>query len=316
MGKIDKYDLVIPIVSKDVDLVTSNIDLYFNNLQVNQIVFIGQKIIKDSIEINPKIHFIDEDELLESLHLKTIEQILHNRIGQTRRSGWYFQQFLKMGYSLICKNEFYLVWDSDTIPVNMLSFISQDRKPFLSYINYNKQDQCYQKTLTKLTPSGFLQMNKTKSFIVEHMLINTSIMKQLLHDIESNNQLHGNNFYEKILYAIPTEYLNLSGFSEFETYAAYVLKYHRDKYILRHWKNARYGKIFLGQSPNREQLSWISSLFDTVSIEKFNRYWYIFKVFNYYKLYKKIKFKYLYYCFHPIIEAIYISRVKLRNILK
>lgn len=316
MSKEYKYDLIIPIVRKDLDIVLNNIDLYFNNLQIDHIILIGSKAVKDSIGKNPKIEFVNEDELIQGLSLQAIKQMALEVGGNTNRSGWYFQQFLKIGYSLICKNEYYLVWDSDTIPLNILNFFSDEGKPFLSYRGYVKHDQCYQSTLTNLLSHSNLLMHPTKSFITEHMLFNTSIMRHLINDIECNEKIEGNIFFEKIFHAIPPKYVNLSGFSEFEAYSAYVLKYYSNIYTLRYWKNLRYGKIFVGQNPTQEQLNWISKVYNTISLEKFNRYWIIFRVLSYFKLYKIIHFKYVIFCFYPFIETIYQIRVKLRNTLK
>ncbi|MEI3192244.1 MAG: DUF6492 family protein [Lachnospiraceae bacterium] len=50
------------------------------------------------------------------------------RTGKASRSGWYFQQFLKFGYAQVCEDEYYIVWDSDTVPLHPISHF-QDGKP-------------------------------------------------------------------------------------------------------------------------------------------------------------------------------------------
>lgn len=310
------FDLIIPIVKKDITLIQDNIDLFLNNIGAQNIVFIGDEDLNQSFTGIPKVKFICENNLIEGLTIKNIEKIKTSLVGDPRRSGWYFQQFLKMGYSYICKNEYYLVWDSDTIPLRRIDFFSNTGKPYLSFRDYEKYDQCYNKTIENLIWDKPIKKDNSKSFISEHMLINTSIMKKLISDIESNAALSGNRFYEKIMYAIDSKYINLSGFSEFETFAAFVQRNFPNEYSLRYWNNLRCGKIFIGNHPTKEQLSWIAESFSTISIEKYDSYWIIFKVFNLLSLNKAIRFHYIYIICTPLISTLYSIRLRLRALIK
>ena len=78
------------------------------------------------------------------------------------------------------------------------------------------------------------------------------------------------SFWEKILWAIPEQSLQKSGFSEFETFGTYVVTRHPDRYALRHLETLRSGKNILGEAPTQEMLDWAAASYDTVSMEKFS----------------------------------------------
>lgn len=107
-----------------------------------------------------------------------------------------------------------------------------------------------------------------QSFITEHMIFDTAVMRELLAAIEQNEALSGSAFYEKILAAVEKEELLFSGFSEFETYGTYLYTYHREKMQFRSLKTLRDGKRYVGAAPGAEELAWLAESYDTVSIEK------------------------------------------------
>ena len=108
-------------------------------------------------------------------------------------------RFLKMQYAQICTDEYYMVWDGDTIPckeVNM--FHEESGKPYLDMKHeYHKE---YFDTMSAILP-GFGKVIE-RSFISEHMLIKTDIMRNLIEDIEKNDTLNGDTFWKKIINSI------------------------------------------------------------------------------------------------------------------
>jgi hypothetical protein len=107
-----------------------------------------------------------------------------------------------------------------------------------------------------------------RSFIAEHMMIDKDIMVEILEKIENNKKINGNNFYEKILYAIDRNEIGGSGFSEFETYGNYVLKYYPEIYCPRELRTLRDGAHFINKADiNNDVLNWIAKSYDTISFE-------------------------------------------------
>lgn len=306
------YKLIIPIVAKDIDLVINNLDRIKDYLNPYKMVFIGTSSLKKLLPDFDYIEFIDENALSSGLSIEKIKNILIQKTGVGNRGGWYFQQFLKMAYSEHCKDEYYLIWDSDTLPLKKISFFSNDLKPYLSYKKFEKYDLPYFDTIKNIFKIDTLVNQKSKSYVVEHMLFNTNIMRNLISSIESNSELSGDTFFEKILNAISHKNLNLSGFSEFETYVAFVKNRWPDFYEYRPWNNLRCGKIFLGTQPDKASLDWVSEAFVSVSIERYDKEWKLFKLGSI----REIDFLNVYRFSYPIIRGKFAVRMFVRKYFK
>lgn len=306
-------DIVIPIIKEDLNTLKKSYPYIIKNLPVKKIVLIGPPDIKSSIEDMKLVEFIDENNLIPGMNIAHIKDIMFSLIKTRQRAGWYFQQFIKMAYCKICPDDYYLVWDSDTVPLKTISFFDSEGKPFLAYRDFVKYDSCFFTTQRKLLPGNFLDKSFDVSFICEHLLVKTQVMKELIYDIEENNIFNKKNFYEVILYTIPKDLLLLSGFSEFEVYSAYVLKKYPDLYRLRYWKNLRNGRTYIGDIIPEDIIKWIANYFDVISIEKFNNQWLICKLLLYTNIYKYIKFKYIYTLINPLYKISYDLRFKFRS---
>ena len=112
-------------------------------------------------------------------------------ITESKRLGWYEQQFLKMSYSRVCDNEYYLLWDSDTFPVKPVQMFENGHPIFDMKTEHHS---AYFTTINRLIKN--LHFSKF-SYISEHMLIKTEYMRNLLDDIEHNSNIYGNMFWEK-----------------------------------------------------------------------------------------------------------------------
>ena len=142
-NEIDKMSLIIPIIAKDFYKISYNFKFYINFIEgIKNVIFIGNEEIENLIkEIKSSfdfpINFINEKMLLD---VDKIKQLIKKR-NETAviRSGWYIQQFLKMNYCNICQDKYYLVWDSDTIPVKKVKMFKSNGKPFFDVkTEYNK----------------------------------------------------------------------------------------------------------------------------------------------------------------------------------
>ena len=101
------------------------------------------------------------------------------------------------------------------------------------------------------------------------MLINTKVMRELIEEIEKNEAIEGNSFWEKIIEAIPAEMIQDSAFSEFETYGTFVALRHSSMYKLREWHSFRQGGTFYSiDTISDRDFDWLSKDFDAISFEK------------------------------------------------
>lgn len=314
---MNQIDIVIPIAPQDFHSLEFTYPFIKKAFPEGRIVIIANAQIEKQVRTLNNVLFLDENSLVDGLSFEIISKIINERYPKAvRRTGWYFQQFLKLAYAFICKDEYYLTWDSDTIPLRHIPLFSDEGTPFLDYLPKAKGDEAYFDLLNNLSSCNFQNYVSDKSFITEHMVFKVTMVKAMFNDVESCLSLEGKNFYEKILYAIDLNYLNLSGFSEFETYAAYIQK--KDgEYVLRKWNNLRNGLFYLGRYPSIQQLKWVSKSFDVVSLEDFDTQIFLNKLFcssNY--ILNKIPFKFYYTLINPIYKVYYKIRLKIRCFIK
>lgn len=263
-----KIEIVIPTTPNDLATFSPNWKTFFNCLPVEKICLIGNSQIVNYIKYRSSLCILDESNILS---YEVVESCIKKRTSDykaIKRTGWYLQQFLKMAYARQCSEEYYLLWDSDTVPLKRIVLFNSFGIPFLDFKSeYNK---AYFETIAKILP-GYNKVF-SGSFIAEHMLINTKLMCELLEKIESNNSIPGTFFYEKIINAISIEDLAGSGFSEFETYGTFIQMEYPEKYQLRKWYSLRYGGFYFLKETNIEEISnWLSIHYDAISFEKLHK---------------------------------------------
>lgn len=183
-----------------------------------------------------------------------------NKHIKAKNYGWYFQQFLKLGFALsdYAKDE-YLVWDADTVPLNRLNFTDDNGN---NYILVKKEHhKPYFNTIDNLFK---VNQKANYSFIAEHMVFNTEIVREMIKRIEENSEKQY-KWVEQCIAAITDN--TLQGFSEFETYGTYCLNYHPDKLIIRYLNTFRWGSLIYGISVSEKELNRLRFDLDTVSFE-------------------------------------------------
>ena len=279
-----EYDLIIPCSLSDIKLFFQNKIYYDKYINYSNIILIGESSISKLIKNESSISFISEDFLVSKKNIN--EFLLKMRNISTDRDGWYEQQFLKMAYSYICKKDYYLIWDADTIPIKSIQMFKNNH-PFFDM--KTEHHIPYFNTIKKLIPG--LKF-KERSYISEHMMIRTEFMRNLLLKIELNEQLAGKFFWEKILMSIDIQDMNFSGFSEYETYGAYVDSEYPYTYRHRNWFSLREANTYFGNSKNlnKDDINWLSKYYHAISFEKVNifeeKYLNIVKSSHIQKLYK------------------------------
>ncbi len=316
MDNSKKIELMIPITKTDIPALKHNIMYILKYLPVKKIVLVGADDIKGMLSKDLPVSYINENEIYNNMTFKNISTLMKELCGTERRTGWYFQQFIKMAYATICEDEYYLIWDGDTVPItNIVFFNNENGKPYLGYRKHEKCDSPFYPVMDILLPDHLLHKTVQESYIAEHMLINCEIMKNLIADIESNELIEGTLFFEKILNAVDRKVLNLSGFSEFETYATYVQKTRPGFYEERFWTNLRNGKTFFGNDPCDEDYSWAAQNFIALSLEDFDHQYIISKLLCNSFFRKHCKFKTIYNIITPFYKIRYGIRLCVRNIV-
>lgn len=260
---MENYNAIILTTPTDFERLQGSYARMVRNLAPRKIVFIGSRKVRELIrqsDVEGQVGFLEEEELIPFADVhKIMEELLQTRELPRGVTGWYYQQFLKMQYAFVCKDDYYLIWDGDTIPCKPFSMFRQDGLPYLDLKQEYHEE--YFHTIGNLFPG--MRKSIAKSFISEHMLIRCDIMKQLIGDIMPGA------FYEKILRAIRPGQIMNTAFSEFETYGTYVSFRYTDAYCLRDWHSFRLGgEFFHPERMTEEDYAWLGKDFDAISFEK------------------------------------------------
>ena len=265
-----KYNVLIMTTPKDFLRLKNNYHRLVKNMPAKQLIFVGNEEVGDlahGLNLGEQVGFIHEDEILpfSDVH-KIMQDVLQREDVPRGVTGWYYQQFLKMQYSFICEDDYYLVWDGDTIPCKPFTMFHEDKvTPFFDLKREYHEE--YFITMGKLIPG--LRKCIEPSFISEHMLMKCSIMKSLIADIMSNEKLIGETFYERIIRCIDRDKLVSNSFSEFETYGTYTCLKYFNSYRLRNWHSFRYGACFFHPDEiSDSDYEWLGKDFEAISFEK------------------------------------------------
>lgn len=196
---IDSLHLIQNILIKNIFIVTNDVSLL-------------KTVIKDERAI-----FIQEDGILDfnadHYQYPIVDQ------GSNKRSGWLFQQFLKLGWSLHTKSENYIVVDADTHFINPISFF--DEKGRFIFFGTEEWWPPYFQAFSLL----FYEKHPVIWSRTAHMMVfNKRYVADMLAEIEN---IHGCAWHKAIA---KTRILNNHAcHSEYETYANWMLLRHPEQ---------------------------------------------------------------------------------------
>lgn len=262
-----EYDVIVPIATPEALFIHKVVPYMVKNiLGRGKIYLITSRknfcVLSNLLQKYPECQLIDEDNLVDGLTMAVVRKFQIEKYGRTIRPGWYFQQFLKMGFALSeYARGYYLSWDADTIPLRNISFFEEGHPVFDMKTEYHKP---YFDTLQRI-----LDLNKISkgSFIAEHMLFKADVMCELIKEIESPCS-RGETWVKRIIDA--TDHVSAGCdemFSEFETYGTYCMSKYPTLYGTRTLNTFRGGGYFAGRMINAKLLDALSWDLDTISFE-------------------------------------------------
>lgn len=261
-----KYDIIIPSSKQDISFLPKVFKYIRKNLtEVDKIYVITalhnfHKLSKQIERFN--IVLLDENNICPNLSFSSVDSLLKSK-GVFTRTGWHFQQFLKMGFALSdYAGKYYLSWDADTLPLSHISFFDKEDRPIFTM--KNEYHVPYFETMKNLTGLG---KTANFSFIAEHMMFKTEYMKELLTTIE-NSKNTGNVWFEKIINASVD--LAFPGFSEFETYGTFVWVKHTGEYGTQRLNTFREAGMIKGRWIDDKSIEKLAFDLDTASFEMFS----------------------------------------------
>lgn len=261
----DTYDVVMPVLKRDWPAAERGLPWVLQNLPLARLVVLSAPDILPLLPKDERVVFVDENTLCPGLTLAAVKKVIYGRIYTDKRSGWYFQQFLKLAYARVCTGEAYITWDADTIPLRPIPY-----KNAAGQYLFTLKEEYHPPYFDTIRALFGLDKQCPESFIAENMIFDAALVRGMLSEIEANESLQGGAFWERILNAIAPGQLAGSAFSEFETFGTYVTARYPGRYATRHLATLRSGKNILGGTPTPEMLAWAGQSYDTVSIEKFS----------------------------------------------
>lgn len=202
-------DVVIPTAVKDYALLVKMVEALRINLNhsINKVFIVA----KDSSEIRDfcttsDCIFIDEVSVL-GYGKEKIEYVYDG----LSRSGWLFQQLLKLSGDVFAESDNYIIVDADTLLINKHSFIMDNKFVFFENEEWNEPYfESYQKIF------GYRPKNRL-SFTSHMMIFNKEMLKEMKTEIENKHNMSWDSIYREI---IDKKYM--SAISDYDTYANWV----------------------------------------------------------------------------------------------
>lgn len=244
-------DVVIPTTEKDLIVLEHCIDSirrFLKHPLGNIYIVSPQNDIIKQIVNEKKCIFIGETNVIENLSKEDI----HYSVNGIDRSGWLFQQLLKLSVDTFAKHEHILVMDSDTILVHPVKYLHKEKTIL------NTSDEHYETYFTVYRNLMKENPISPKSFIAHGMLFSKQYLQEMKQFISQRNQ---KNWAEAILNNV--DYSDPSGFSEYETYGNYLLQHHPTKVKLEYWFNHSVSKL--------EETNDLPRYIKTASLHSYNR---------------------------------------------
>jgi hypothetical protein len=202
----------------------------------------------------------DEGSLLPGMSLRQLREMPLPFFP--KGAGWYYQQFLKFAFVNVSNSDsHYLIWDADTVLLRPIRFFDEDGRAI--YTKAAEHHRPYFQTFGQLFG---VPAQRDFSFISQHQIIDKSILRQMLGEIEARHP-HASDWTWAVMENLRGEGSNL--FSEFETYGHYAKWKHPETMAFRDLKWTRNGERLAGYPPDPSMMDRLAEDFSFASFENF-----------------------------------------------
>lgn len=193
-------------------------------------------------------------------------------LGFPAGAGWYFQQFLKLQFAFLDPgDDYYLIWDADTVPLRPMRFFDGEGRMLLT--KAAEHHPPYFETYQSLFGSS---PNYECSFIAQHLIVQKSVAREMMELIERRVAGAG-NWAWKIMSALKPVHPNL--FSEYETYGNFIKNRYPERVALIHRRWRREIPYYFGRTiPIESELEQLRENYDYAAFERGYAGWRKFKL--------------------------------------
>ena len=196
------------------------------------IVYVPRQERDRFLRVTPDCIQVRDQELLCGNYRKSIENKVslgHN----SKRLGWYLQQFMKIEAMITSNQPNLVIWDADCVPTRKISLFDKQGKPL--YMEGRERNELYFTNIKNLLG---LERIQDFSFVIPGFPMKRVWLVEFLQFLEAK---HHKPWYEAIQDSI--DFSLTSGFSETETLGTWVAnKYPGD------WRNVKLTWERSGQS--------------------------------------------------------------------
>lgn len=224
-------DVVIPVHRKDAQSLNFIID------KVEELIEdVGNIYVISKEKYTDRAIWIDEETY--PFTINEVAKEIGNRggVGAHKRSGWYFQQILKLYTPKVVSNlsEHFLILDADTIPTHKVQFLCDDGRVVH---NVKVDGGCfsrYYEHMEKILPE-LGEIDDTVNPIVNHMVFSKTILEDLFVIVENR---YKKEFWKVFLNMVDVSGgLNTRGFqlgaSEYLIYYHFCRNYHPETILVK-----------------------------------------------------------------------------------
>ena len=141
--------------------------------------------------------------------------------GNSKRFGWYFQQYIKIQALIQSETDASILWDADCVPVKKIDFFDLTGRP--KYMRASELHDEYFKMIDRILGLDRVQ---SQSFVTPGFPIFSKWVNELIFTIEQRN--HGEKWFNAI--SNSTNFALESGFSEFELMGTWIANSHPDNW--------------------------------------------------------------------------------------
>jgi len=252
-GSSTKIDVFIPAIEKDLGTLPFVIDSVRKHVQhpIGTIMVVSPNSSKiKSLCKRKGCKFIDEKSVLPI----TKKHIRYSS-KTWERSGWLYQQLLKLNGDKLGSARHFLVIDADTVLIRPHVFKVGDKTVFY-YRRWSRGE--YFNTYRKLMGK---KRSSSHSFVAHYMLFDKTKLARLKRSIEAR---HNTKWYTAIIRSINKS--RQFGFSEFETYGNYLHSTEPEKLLFRPCLNR--GFAMNASRLSRERKERLARKFRSLSFHK------------------------------------------------